>query len=89
MSRTVTGGWESAVTTHSRLVNASSASVRTATPLGPFGMYGRASSSHAVPAMSRWAQGRPPANSLRNNAAVTEPAGRPPVFMRSAMSLLI
>src|SRR5262249_58973969 len=33
--------------------NASAASVRTATPLGPFGWYGLASSAHAVPAISR------------------------------------
>ena len=57
------------------LVNASSASVRTATPLGPFGRYGFASSAHAVPAISRCAHGRPPVNSFRNSAAVIEPAG--------------
>ena len=56
-------------------VNASSASVRTATPVGPFGRYGFASSAHAVPAMSRCAHGRPPANSFRNIAAVID-AGR-------------
>ena len=65
---------------HDPAVNGSSARVRTATPLGPFGRYGRASSDHAVPAMSRCAHGRPPVNSLRNIAAVIEPAGRPPVF---------
>src|SRR5437667_5653089 len=71
------------------LVNASSARVRTATPLGPFGKYGLASSAHAVPAMSRWAHGRPPVNSFRNMAAVIDPAARPPVLVKSAISLLI
>src|SRR6185369_836036 len=69
--------------------NARFASVLTATPLGPFGRYGFASSDHAVPAMSRCAHGRSPANSFRNIAAVIEPAARPPVFIRSAISLLI
>src|SRR5581483_8949025 len=64
------------------------ASVRTPTPVAPLGMYGLASSAHAVPAMSRWAQGSPPANSLRNSAAVIAPAGRPPVLVKSAISLL-
>src|SRR5207247_9756163 len=74
---------------HQNFSNASAASVRTATPLGPFGRYGRASSDHAVPAMSRCAHGTPSTNSLRNSAAVIEPAARPPVFIKSAMSLLI
>src|SRR5262245_19097011 len=67
--------------------NASSASVRTATPLGPLGRNGLASSTHAVPAMSRCAHGRLSVNSFRNSAAVIEPAGRPPVFIMSAISL--
>src|SRR5712692_7671296 len=70
------------------LVNASSARVRTPTPLGPFGRYGLASSAHAVPAMSMCTHGSPPVNSFRNSAAVIDAAGRPPVFDRSAISLL-
>src|SRR5262249_13863579 len=69
--------------------NASAASVRTATPLGPFGRYGFQSSDHAVPAMAVGGHGQPAANSFRNSAAVIDPAARPPVFIMSAMSLLI
>ena len=50
--------------------------MRTATPLGPFGRNGFASSAQAVPAMSMCAHGRPPVNSFRNSAAVIDPAGR-------------
>ena len=64
-----------------------SEAVLTPTPLGPFGKYGFASSAQAVPAMSRWTHGKPPVNSFRNIAAVIDDAGRPPVFMMSAMSL--
>ena len=63
------------------------ASVRTATPLGPFGWYGFASSAHAVPAMSMCTHGSPAVNSFRNIAAVIDPAGRPPVLVMSAISL--
>ena len=63
--------------------------VRTATPVGPFALYGFASSLHAVPAMSRWAQETPSANSLRKAAAVIVPAFLPPTFLISAMSDLI
>ena len=61
--------------------------MRTATPLAPLGRYGLASSTQAVPAMSMCTHGSPPVNSLMNSAAVIEPAGRPPVFVKSAMSL--
>src|SRR5688572_8094952 len=54
--------------------NASSARVRTATPLAPFGRYGLASSTQAVPAMSMCTHGRPAVNSPMNSAAVMEPA---------------
>src|SRR5882672_1430425 len=63
--------------------------VRTAMPVGPFDLYGFASSPQAVPAMSRWAHETPSANSLRNAAAVMVPALRPPTFLISAMSDLI
>ena len=42
-----------------KAVNASSTSVRTPTPVGPFGMNGLFSSAQAVPAMSMWIHGRP------------------------------
>src|ERR1051326_1325069 len=71
----------------SNVSNASDASVRTATPLAPFGRYVFASSAHAVPATSMWPHGSPPVNSFRNIAAVIDPAGRPPVLVKSAISL--
>src|SRR5690606_20316857 len=52
---------------------ASATSVRTATPVGPFGCHGFASSAHAVPAMSRCAQGVSPVKALRKSAALMAP----------------
>ena len=46
------------------------------------------SSAQAVPATSRCAHGRPPVNSFKKSAAVIEAAGRPPVLVKSAISLL-
>ena len=68
-------------------VAASSVRVRTATPVAPFGWDGFASSAHAVPAMSMCTHGSPPVNSLMNSAAVMAPAARPPVLVKSAISL--
>src|SRR5579884_1508961 len=62
--------------------------VLTQTPEGPLAMNGFASSSHAVPAMSRCTQGVSPTNSRRNQAAVIEPPARPPMLARSAKALL-
>src|SRR5208282_6003751 len=62
--------------------------VRTPTPEGPLARWGFASSSQAVPAMSRCTQGVPSANSLRNVAAVIAPPQRPPMLGRSAKALL-
>ena len=53
---------------------ASSTSVRTATPVPPLPAQGLASSSQAVPAISRCTQGVSPVNSRRNHAAVDAPA---------------
>src|SRR5207249_2762873 len=66
---------------------ASSTKVRTPTPEGPLDMKGLASSSQAVPAISRCAQGVLSANSLRNMAAVIAPPGRPPTLVISAKAL--
>ena len=57
-------------------------------PVAPFACHGFASSTQAVPAMSRCAHGTSPANCLRKTAAVIAPAGRPPVLDMSAHSLL-
>ncbi len=62
---------------------------RTGVPVGPFAMNADSPSRYAVPAMSRWIHGVSPTKFLRNAPAVSAPAGRPPVFLRSAMSLLI
>jgi hypothetical protein len=45
-------------------------SVRTVTPEGPLAMKGLASSSQAVPAMSRWTQGAESMDSLRKGAVL-------------------
>src|SRR6185503_20734055 len=42
---------------------------RTPIPVGPLPMAASSRSLYAVPAMSRWAQGNPSANSRRNHAA--------------------
>ena len=62
--------------------------VRTGVPVGPFAIHALLSSSHAVPAISRWTQGRSLLNSLRNHAAVIDPPARPPIFARSANGVL-
>ena len=46
-----------------------------------------ASSAHAVPAISMCTQGASPANSLMKSAPVMAPPARPPVFVKSAISL--
>ena len=66
---------------------ASRVNVRTPTPDGPFAINGFASSSQAVPAISRCTHGVASANSLRNIAAVIAPPQRPPIFGRSAKAL--
>src|SRR3989338_10998026 len=60
-------------------------------PVAPSGTDGKVSfSAQAGPAMSRCAHGVSPINSLRNSAAVIEPAPRPsPMFFMSATLLLI
>src|SRR6185312_10465594 len=71
------------------LPRTSSTNVPTGTPVGPLGTYVRSDSEYAVPAMSRCTHAKSSANSLRNIAAVHAPAGRPPVFLMSATSLLM
>ena len=52
-------------------------------------MDGESASVFAVPAMSRWAQGKPSTNSRRNQPAVIDPPDLPPEFFTSAMDDLI
>src|SRR5579863_3090969 len=68
--------------------SASLANVRTHTPVGPFAMKGLASSSHAVPAMSKCTHGVSSAHSFRNQAALMAPPHRPPILATSANALL-
>src|SRR5712671_5853350 len=73
------GGSHKGLATHRRYhAVASRANVRTHTPDGPFARNGLASSSHAVPAISRCTHGVSPANSRKNHAALMAPPHRPP-----------
>jgi len=55
----------------------------TGRPVAPFSL----PDFQAVPAMSRWAQSYLRVNLDRKQAAVTLPAGRPPIFAKSAKLL--
>src|ERR1700722_16012502 len=68
-------------------VSARRTKVRKPTPVAPLAMYGLASSSQAVPAMSRWIQGVSPTKSRMNHAAVIDPPEGPPLLCRSANEL--
>src|SRR5579859_1605110 len=59
---------------------------RTPKPVAPSGLVGAAEGFfHAVPAISKCAQGTPLVKRWMNIAAVIEPPGRPPVFFMSAI----
>ena len=66
---------------------ASRTKVRSGTPDGPLAAYGLASSTQAVPAISRCTHGVSSANYFRNIAAVMAPPQRPPTLGRSAKGL--
>src|SRR5437879_504278 len=59
---------------------------RTPMPVGPFAWWGTSPSVYAVPAISRWTQGNPLANSRKNQPPAIVPAPRPPEFFISALS---
>ena len=54
--------------------------------MAPLTKWPRTLSVMFVPAMSRWTQSAPSVNSEMKRAAVMLPAGRPPVFLKSAQS---
>src|ERR1700674_4573200 len=63
---------------HSYQPSASFANVRTHTPVGPLAMEGFASSSHAVPAMSRCTHGVSSVNSFKETTPAASPPPPPP-----------